>query len=140
MALSVSRSRVKEKCGISASTYDTAIDNIIADYVPAIEFAIRAEYVAAVSNSGLQATLNLGALEICCGEFMGQKFRENGTALSVAPDGFPMLIFYHGSARDPSGLVAAGWQRLQPYVAGGSATGTSVGVISGLKDVETLES
>jgi hypothetical protein len=137
VALSVTRSRVKEKCGISASTYDTAIDNIIADYVPAIEFAIRTEYVAAVSNVGLQATLNLGALEICCGEFMAQRFRETGTALAVAPDGFPMLQFFHGSARDPSGLVGAGWQRLKPYLGVGASVGVSVGVISGLKEASS---
>ena len=35
MAISVSRSRVKERCGIADSAYDSQIDNLIADHLPA---------------------------------------------------------------------------------------------------------
>ena len=73
--MTVTRSRVKERCAISDTNYDTTIDNLIADLVPAIEFSVDPLLVAS-SDTGLQATLNLAALELVCGEFLALRLRE----------------------------------------------------------------
>lgn len=110
MSLSVTRARVKEKCGISDSGYDSAIDSLISETVPAVEFAIRAEFVADTGNSGLQATLNLGALEVVCGEFLDQITRPPGTSEGLTLFGLALL------AAKPSSIGAQGLARLSPYL------------------------
>jgi hypothetical protein len=134
MALSVTRARVKERCAIADTAYDTPIDNIISDYVPAVEFAIRPEYVADTGNTGLQATLNLGALEICSGEFVAQRLREPGAAENIEIEGIALQSFFTRSARDPSGLVLAGWSRLKPFLKTGVDFGPIAGVLSALRE------
>lgn len=133
MAITVTRSRVKEKCGISGTDYDSTIDNLIDEQVPVIEYAIRDE-VLADSSAGLQATLELGATEIVCGEFMGQRLREPGAADEVCvgevslkpfrgvPHQFadahrlPLGFAPGGDASDPFCMRALGWRRLRPYL------------------------
>ena len=137
MSLTVTRARVKEKCGISDTAYDTPIDNIIADYVLAIEYAIADDRLADTSNTGLQATLNLAALEICCGEFVAQRCREAGFAETLELDGLRLTPFFERSARDPSGLVLAGWSRLKPYLKSGVEVGPLVEILSGFKESES---
>jgi len=134
MSLSVTRARVKERCAVTDTTYDTSIDNIISDHVPAIEYAIRPEYVADSGNTGLQATLNLGALETCCGEFLAQRCREPGYAETFELDGIALTPFLQKSARDPSGLVLAGWTRLRPFLKTGVDFGPIAGVLSTLRE------
>ena len=136
MSLTVTRARVKEKCAVTDSSYDTPIDNIIADYVPPIEYAIRPEWIADVGNTGLQATLNLGALEICCGEFIAQRLREFGAAEGIELEGIVLTPFFRRSARDPGGLIVAGWARLKPFLKAGIEVGPITGVLSGFKEVE----
>lgn len=136
MALTVTRARIKEKCAVTDTSYDTAIDNILADYVPAIEFAVRPEYVSDSGNTGLQATLNLGALEVCCGEFVAQRLREPGAAEGIQVDGLSLTPFFSRSARDPSGLVLAGWTRLKPFLKLGVDVGPIAGVLSGWKETD----
>jgi hypothetical protein len=137
MSLTVTRARVKERCAIADTTYDTPIDNVISDYVPPIEYAIRPEYVADTGNTGLQATLNLAALEICCGEFVAQRCREPGFAESIELDGLSLTPLLQRSARDPSGLVSAGWNRLRPYLKVGVELGPVAGILSGFKEEES---
>ncbi len=134
MALTVTRSRIKERCAVSDSAYDSAIDNIISDYVPVIEFAVRNEFLVDVSNAGLQATLNLAALEICCGEFLGQRMREPGTAEKISVEGLSVEPVLQKSFRDPSGLVLVGWTRLRPYLKSDIGFGPMARVLSGLKE------
>ncbi len=136
MSLIVTRARIKEKCAVTDSSYDSAIDNILADYVLPIEFAMRQEHIADTGNLGLQATLNLGALEICCGEFVSQRLREPGAAEGIEVDGLVLTPFIQMSARDPSGLVIAGWTRLKPFLKAGIDVGPIAGVLSGFKEVE----
>ncbi len=116
MALSVTRAKVKERCGITGTTYDAPIDNLITDHVAAVEFAVRPEHIADTGNSGLQATLNLGAMEIVCGEFVEQLYREPG-ALEMVRLGdfelFPPSSRHWGLGFD---LKAQGWARLAPYL------------------------
>lgn len=134
MSLTVTRARVKERCAIADSSYDTPIDNIISDYVSTIEYAIRPEYVADTGNTGLQATLNLGALEICSGEFIAQRLREPGAAENIEIEGIVLQSFFRRSARDPSGLVLAGWTRLKPFLKTGVDFGPIAGVLSALRE------
>lgn len=134
MSLTVTRARIKEKCAVTDSSYDTPIDNIIADYVAPIEYAIRNEYIADTGNSGLQTTLNLAALEICCGEFVAQRLREPGAAEGIEIEGLVLTPFFRRSARDPSGLIFAGWTRLIPFLKSGIDIGPIAGVLSGFKE------
>lgn len=134
MSLTVTRDRVKERCAVADSTFDTAIDHIIEDHVPAIEYAVQAGHLADTSNTGLQATLNLGALEICGGEFLALRSREPGVADVVEIEGISLTPFFTKSARDPGGLVAAGWARLKPFLKAGIEVGPISGVLSGFRE------
>lgn len=131
MAITVTRSRVKEKCSITSSTYDSTIDNLIAEIVPAATFAIRDEHIEDTGNTGLQATLNLAVAEIVCGELLEQLQREPGALERVA---IGDLEIAPGLPRDwpgALGVKSAGWERLRPYlkpdVAGKSATVAAAG-------------
>src|SRR6188474_3217921 len=112
MAITVTRARVKEKCGINGTTYDSTIDNLISEMVGVFEYFIRPEHIADSGNAGLQATLNLGATEIVCAEFLEQLSREPGAAekltigdLSLEPANGPAFF-----------IRKQGWGRLKPYL------------------------
>ncbi len=115
MALSVSRAAVKEKAGITVTTYDTPIDNLLTTWLAALTFAIADEHIADTGNAGLQATLNLAAAEMIAGEILAQIDREPGARdrfrladLSVERDDL--------GPGDPSGLKAQGLARLRPFL------------------------
>lgn len=130
MALSVTRSRIKEKCSIASTTYDTTIDNLIAEQVPVITYAIRDEHIADTGNTGLQATLNLGALEVVCGEILDQIRRETGAMEHVRLGDFELWPAIAKDALGPLGLKEAGWARLKPFLKA-DLSGRSAGVASG---------
>jgi len=126
MALSVTRARVKEKCGISGTTYDSTIDNLISEMAAVIEHFIRPEYIADTGNAGLQATLNLGATEIVCAEVLEQLAREPGASekliigdLSLEPANGPAFF-----------IRKQGWNWLKPYLKLDPAEGTNSKVSS----------
>lgn len=138
MSLVVTVARVKEKCGLTGITYDSTITNLIAEFLPAIEFAIRPEHLADTGNLGLQAVLNLGATEIVGGELMQQ--------IARAPDGSELVRIGDNEIlqaepamwRAVFGLSERGWRRLRPFLrddgygfAGGVAGGTGLGEGSG---------
>lgn len=120
MALNVTRDTIKKKCRISVSDFDSEIDALISEQLPVIEFAILQEHIDDTGNSGLQATLNLGAAEVIAGEFLAQAHREPGASESLyfvevsfgtrPPHGFEATI------ADPFGLKEQGWKRLAPYL------------------------
>lgn len=120
MGLNVTRDAVKRKCRISASDFDTEIDELIEEQLPVIEFAILQEHLEDTSNSGLQATLTLGATEVIAGEFLAQSFREPGASETIAfADVFIGNRFdgrFRSDIADPFGLKAMGWSRLAPYL------------------------
>lgn len=115
MALTIDPARIKEKCAVSGSGYDDAIDHLIAELSPVIEYRIRAECLDA-SEAGLLATLDLGATEIVCGEFLAQRLREEGALVEVEDAGVITRPYLYGSLRDPYELQAQGWERLGPYL------------------------
>src|SRR5947199_116672 len=116
MSLSISRSRVKEKCGIADSSYDTTIDNLISELVPVISYAIRDEHLNDLLNTGLQAALTLGVTETVCGEFAAQVLPtpDNGEITKIP--GLVIEPFGLSRPGDPTGLAGQGWARLRPYL------------------------
>lgn len=129
MALSVTVAQVKEKAGISVSTYDTPITNLINTWLPVLEHAIREESLNDPST-GVQTTLNLGACEAITGEFQAQLLRAPGSSdtfsfgwLEVAPN--------WASLHDPYGLKAQGVARLAPFLKSGVRLGQTFGVSAG---------
>ena len=137
MALSVTVARTKERCGITDSAYDTVIDNLIDDVVPVVEFSLQEDLVADTANTGLQATLNLGALEIVCGEFMALKLREPGAADEVHIGEVAVVPYRGYDPADPFSLIRKGWKRLRPFLKIDPRIGTTGGV-GGIGD-RTLE-
>jgi hypothetical protein len=115
MSLSVTRAKVKAMCGIDDSDYDSAIDTLIADIVPVIEFSLKPEHIAATGDTGLQATLNLAAAEIVSGEFVAQISRKPGAADAIQI-GDVKISPYLAEVNDPSGLKAQGEARLRPFL------------------------
>lgn len=134
MALNVTRATIKRKCRISVTDFDTEIDDTISEQLPVIEFAVMPQHIADTGNSGLQATLNLGAAEIIAGEFLAQAFREPGSSeeLRFADVSFGPRPPSHmrSSVADPFGLKDQGWARLAPYLkpAVASALATKTGI------------
>lgn len=115
MSLSVSRSRVKEKCAISTTAYDTTIDNLISEMTAVIAGALRPEYSGAV-EAGLQAAIDLGATEVVCGELLAQLCREPGATEGFAFGPLQVWPIKRGSMNDPYLLIEAGWARLRPFL------------------------
>lgn len=120
MALTVTTATIKRKCKITVADFDAEIQATIDEQLPSIEFAIEPAYVSDVGNSGLQATLNLGAAEIIAGEFLAQQFREPGFGEELdfydVRFGVRNWQFSDSSVGDPFGLRNLGWNRLAPYL------------------------
>lgn len=130
MSLAVTRTRVKEKCSITSTTYDTTIDNLISEQVPVISYAIRDEHIADTGNTGLQATLNLGALEVVCGENLDQIRRETGAMEHVRLGDFELWPALLKDSPGPFGLKESGWARLRPFLKT-DQSGRAATVVSG---------
>lgn len=126
MPITVTRARIKEKCGIADSTHDSAIDNLIAELSPAIEFNIRDTHLADSGNVNLQATLNLGATEIVAAEFLDQLARAPGASESLSV-GSLTITPNDGPARL---LKSSGWRRLRPFLKADPSAQQSSGIKS----------
>lgn len=114
MAISITASDVKRKAGIdsASTTYDAAVTSLISEMQGPLEYSIADQYITDASNSGLQATLKLGIVEMIAGEFVEQLRREIGSTeqftiagLSVGP-----------SAATGVELIQQGATRLAPYL------------------------
>jgi len=128
MSLTITRARVKEKCGVADGSYDAAIDNLIAEMAPAIEYVIRDQHLDD-PDPKVQATLVLGATEIVCGEFMAQRLREPGAYEATVTGGVETRPLW-SSPVDPAGLKAQGYRRLGPFLKPDPAE-VRVGLVSG---------
>jgi hypothetical protein len=116
MAISISRSRVKEKCSVTGTSFDATIDNLIAELVPVIEHAIKPEHIADTGNSGLQDTLELGMTEIVCGEFLEQLARAPGAMERVRLGDFELWPPTPADWQAALSVKDTGWARLKPYL------------------------
>lgn len=115
MSLTVTRAKIKEMCGISGTEFDTPIDNLIAELVPVVEYAIKPEHISAIGDAGLQATLELAAAEVVAGEFLAQLGRHPG-AFDTIQIGDLFVTPFLADVGDPFGLKVQGWNRLRPFL------------------------
>lgn len=112
MALTINRADVKRKCMIASAdtTYDSSIDALIDEMQPAIEFTLDADALND-PDTGLQALLQLGELELVCAEFLAQRFREAGYAEEFQVGAIRVgQLWERGKA-----LLEQGTARLAPY-------------------------
>ena len=128
MPITITRARIKEKCGVTDTVSDSTIDNLIAEMTPVVEYAIQTGHLA---DTSLSTTLSLGATEVVCGEFLAQfKRQENALRPADSCGGISRCF----DPTDPSRLIAKGWRLLRPYlkvdppfaVGGGIRTGAVV--------------
>ena len=114
MAITITKADVKRKLMIATAdtSYDSAIDTLIAELQPAAEYSIDPSYLADTGNAGLQATLKLGVLEVICGEFLEQLLREVGASEQFSIAGMTL-----GERKESgSALMRQGTERLAPYM------------------------
>lgn len=130
MSLVVTLAKVKEKAGISVSTYDTKVSNLITEWVPAVEYALDPAFLNDTGNTGLQATLNLGATELVAGEFLAQLAREPGGSESLA-FGWVEVHPSFKDLTDPFGLKNQGALRLAPFLKDRDTLTGALGVLAG---------
>ena len=130
MSLSVTLSKVKEKAGISVTTYDTKVTNLIADWIPVLEYAIDPAFLNDLANTGLQATLNLGATELVAGEFLSQLAREPGGSESLMFGWLEVQPSFK-DLTDPFGLKRQGAVRIAPFVKDPDSLIGAFGVLTG---------
>lgn len=114
MAVTITRAEIKRKSMIPTAdtTYDSGIDALIGEMQPSIEYTLAGEYLNDTGNTGLQATLKLGMVEIISGEFLQQLNREAGAAEDFSAGGITI-----GARKDYGATLAAqGAERLRPYL------------------------
>jgi len=112
MAISITAAEVKRKAMISTSSYDDAISALISEMQPALEYSIADSYLAATSDTKLQATLKLGMLEVITGEFLEQLKREAGASEQFSVAGLAI----GPSSQNGVDLIQQGASRLAPFL------------------------
>jgi len=114
MSISITTADVKRKAMIASgnTTYDSAISSLITEMQAALEYSIAPEYLAAATDTGLQATLKLGMLEVITADFLEQLVREEGRTEAFAVSG---ITVGQTAARGVE-LAAQGAKRLEPYL------------------------
>jgi hypothetical protein len=136
MALTIAKADVKRRLMIATTdtTYDSAIDALISEMQPALEYRIDPSYAADTANAGLQATLKLGILEVICGEFLEQTRREAGACEEFTIAGLTV------GARQERGttLLQQGYDRLSPYAKVDAPDSTVDLIVSSTTDSEPM--
>jgi len=112
MAITITTAEVKRKAMVTVSDYDASISALISETQPALEYSIADSYLAATSDTNLQATLKLGILEVITGEFLEQLRREVGAAEQFSVAGLAM----GESPQRGVDLIQQGATRLAPYL------------------------
>jgi len=114
MSISITTADVKRKAMIATAdtTHDSSISSLITETQPVIEHSIASTYLADTSDSGLQATLKLGILEIITGEFLEQLARAEGALEQFGVAGLTV----GESKRRGVDLIRQGAARLDPYL------------------------
>ena len=113
--LAVSRAAVKRKLRLTTNEYDTEIDALIAEMLPALRYAIEPSSLS-TSDADLLATLNLGALEVVAGEMGATLYRELGAWTGFRIGWLQVLPPALREPADPTGLKAQGYARLKPFL------------------------
>jgi len=116
MSITITVADIKRKAMIPSTdtTYDSAITSLIAEMQSPIEYSILGSYLSDTGNTGLQATLKLGILEIISGEFLEQLRREMGATEAATIAG----VTLGGSTVRGADLIQQGATRLAPCLKG----------------------
>ena len=136
MAITITKADVKRKCMIATSdtTYDSAIDSLISEMQPSLEYGIEAAYLADTGNAGLQATLKLAILEIISGETLAQISREIGATEEFTISGMTL-----GQSKERGAtLLQQGAERLAPYLKTAAAETSESQIMSTTEDAERV--
>ncbi len=112
MSITITTADVKRKAMVTTTDYDTSIAALIAEMQPALEYSIADSYLAATTDTNLQATLKLGILEMMTGEFLEQLRREAGAAEQIAVAG----VTIGAAVQTGIELIQQGATRLAPYL------------------------
>ena len=114
MAISITLADVKRKAMIEpgSTAHDTSITALISEMQPAIEHSIADCHLDDTADSGLQAVLKLGILEIVAGEYIEQLRRQPGAAEEFSIAG----VSIGASQARGTNLVEQGAARLSPYL------------------------
>ena len=115
MAITITTADVKRKAVIPSTdtSHDQDIAALIEEMQPAIEREIYVACLEDTTDTGLQAILKLGILEIITGEFLEQLAREAGACETVTAAG----ISIGTPLRSGPDLISQGRQRLVQYLA-----------------------
>lgn len=116
MAITILVTDVKRKAMIADSNtaYDSSISALISEMQGPLEFSIADCYVRDTANSNLQATLELGMLEIIAGEFIEQLRRQIGAVETFSAAGVSVGEWTQRGVD----LIQQGATRLSPYLKG----------------------
>lgn len=114
MAISITVADVKRKAMIDSgdTAYDSAITALISEMQPAIEHSIGGSHLQNTTDTGLQAVLKLGILEIITGECLEQLRRKAGAAEEFSIAG----VSIGASRMRGIDLIQQGVSRLSPYL------------------------
>lgn len=114
MAISITTDEVKRKCGIQSAdtSRDSDIEALIDEMQPAVEREINPVYLVDTDDTGLQAQIKLGILEIISGEFLEQMLRETGAGETVSVGGTSI----GAPMRMGPDIAIQGRTRLTPYL------------------------
>lgn len=136
MAISITVDEVKRKAMIDASdeTYDDAIEDLIDEMQPALEYSIADEYLNDTSDANLQAALKLGMLEIVTGEFVEQLRRRLGAAEEFSIAGVSIGA---GQQRGVD-LIQQGAGRLAPFLKSALPSAVDAASSSTTEDAEKV--
>ncbi len=115
MALTVLVADVQDRAGVFEAEFEDAIDRAITRLLPVISYAIKPEALAS-SDTGLAAALDDGAAEVIAGEFLAQHYRRPELLLSIIVGDLQLFPRRFDNPRDPSGMIASGWQKLRPWL------------------------
>lgn len=123
MSITITTAEVKRKAMIASAdtTHDADIAALITEMQPAIEKEVCAVCLANTADTGLQALLKLGMLEIISGELLEQLMRESGAGEAFAAAG----VTIGAALRTGIDLIVQGVARLKPYTAVSSDTALS---------------
>ncbi len=113
MAITITTADVKRKAMIASAdtTYDTVIASLITEMQAPLEYSIADVYLND-TDTNLQATLQLGILEMITGEFLEQLRRELGNSEELSIAG----VSIGASAQRGVDLIQQGAARLSPYL------------------------
>jgi hypothetical protein len=114
LSITIARADVKRKAMIPTSDtgYDTMVDSLITEMQPAVEYTLADTYLTDTTNTGLQAALKLGILEIISGELLQQLAREFGGTEQFSVGG---VTVGEMKERGPV-LIQQGAARLAPFL------------------------